>query len=531
MNENIQIQQAGSCLLDGAGERQNHLFSVLELFPIPLKVFAADGTSLFVNQAFADSFHIGAQQLAGKFNVLQDPYLNHKMGLTDYLRRVFSGQVLSLSDAKVPFEEIGIRYHSVKARPVIDDMYQDITCFPLRGTDQSISGVVAMFMTKHIYQMRLDAIRIREYIMAHWLEDFDPDKISRAVGMSRSHMVRIFKRFMGMTPYSYYQELKIEKIKAALEDHRLSISKAFASCGADYSGSLAEAFKHKIGMTPSQYRQRLHSSGAGGPRKPAAGIDGLCKPAALNPLAPRFTSENIGLLYQVLEYFPLPIKVFTPDGYVAFANHVILEMWNISEPSQIVGRYNLIRDPVTNDRLGLHEYVRRTFRGEIILVPEVKVPLEDFSVWYKARTLDYDIESMYTDILNFPVRNEKRELTHIVSVFLTTRIYQGQEDTARAREYLENHWKEPFDIGKLAQSVGLSPSQLFRLFKKHIGMAPYSYYQELKIHRLKAALRDHNLSIAEAFTSCGFDCSGNCTRFFKEKVGMTPTQYRKSFEK
>ena len=69
------------------------------------------------------------------------------------------------------------------------------------------------------------------------------------------------------------------------------------------------------------------------------------------------------LLYQVLERFPLPIKVFTPDGNVVFANRTMLEMWNISEPAQLIGKYNLINDPVVNERLGLSEYVHRTCQG------------------------------------------------------------------------------------------------------------------------------------------------------------------------
>ena len=527
MSEATQVQQENGHVLSTAIEWQRDLFSILELFPIPLEVFSSDGISLFVNHAFVDTFHIEAKQLVGTFNILEDPYLNGILGLAEDLRQVFTGKAFSFRDLKAPFEEIGRRYHASKAKPVADDLYQEIVCFPLRGVDYSIVGVVAMFMTKRVYQARIDASRAREYIEAHWFDDFDLNQISKSVGMSQDHMARVFKKFIGMTPYTYYQELKIEKIKTALRNQNLSVAAAFASCGADYSGSLAEVFKHKVGMTPTQYRRTMQSSGSAGSQKPGAEPSECREPKA--PLsAPRFTGENIERLYQVLEYFPLPIKVFTPDGYVAFANHVILELWNISESSQIVGRYNLIRDPVTNERLGLRQYVQRTFCGEIVIVPEVKVPLEDFAVWYEARDMGYDIESMYADILNFPVQDISGQITHIVSIFLTTRIYQGQADIAKAREYLENRWKEPFDIDKLAEAVGISASHLSRLFKKHTGIAPYGYYQEIKINRLKAALRDHNLSIAQAFASCGFDEPGNCTRFFKEKVGMTPSQYRKS---
>ena len=71
---------------------ERDLFCVLELFPIPMEVFSPDGLSLFVNQEFLHFFHIDdAGEIVGRFNILDDPYLHQKLGLTDYLRRAFSG--------------------------------------------------------------------------------------------------------------------------------------------------------------------------------------------------------------------------------------------------------------------------------------------------------------------------------------------------------------------------------------------------------------------------------------------------------
>jgi transcriptional regulator GlxA family with amidase domain len=66
------------------------------------------------------------------------------------------------------------------------------------------------------------------------------------------------------------------------------------------------------------------------------------------------------------------------------------------------------------------------------------------------------------------------------------------------------------------------------MFKKETGTTPYGYYQDIKIRKLKDALRDTNLSVTQAFAACGVEYSGNLAKVFKEKVGMTPTQYRKT---
>lgn len=240
---------------------------------------------------------------------------------------------------------------------------------------------------------------------------------------------------------------------------------------------------------------------------------------------------NEKLLFQIVDLFPMPIEIFAPDGNTMYANRAALEMWNISDSEQIVGKYNLLNDPVVNDELGLREYVRRAFEGETICVSDVKVALEDMSGRYKAKSDNFNVEALYTDIHSFPIWDRDRNIAYIVNVFITTRVYQGRSDIAKAREYIETHCLEEFNIEKIASLVNLSRYHFARLFKKHTSMTPYGYYQEIKVKRLKEALCDKNLSVTEAFASCGEDYKGKFLRIFKEKTGMTPSQYRKTLRK
>ena len=249
-----------------------------------------------------------------------------------------------------------------------------------------------------------------------------------------------------------------------------------------------------------------------------------------NSMAESFQSAfgNEELLSQIVDLFPIPIEIFAPDGTTMFANRAALEMWNISGSEQIVGQYNLMDDPVVNDELGLREYVRRAFEGETLSVSDVKVALEDMSGRYEAKSENFDVEALYTDIHSFPIWDQNRKIAYIVNVFITTRMYQGRSDIAKAKEYIETHWLEEFDMEKIARSVNLSRYHFARLFKKHTSMTPYVYYQEIKVKKLTEALCDTNLSITEAFAACGEDYKGNYLRIFKEKTGMTPSQYRKT---
>ena len=499
---------------DSLVARRDDLFAVLDHFPIPAEVFAADGSSLFVNLSFSESFQINADRLFGCLNILEDPYLSNEMGLTEYLAQVFSGATMSLQDVRVPLTEIDSRYPKQKGTSAGMEMYQDITCLPLHDSNGSVVYVVALFMTKHVYLLHPAVIRAREYIETHWLDTFDLDAIAADVGISRYHLSRLFRRFLGKTPYRHYQDVKIEGIKAALADPELSISEAFATCGVDYKGSFAGAFKRAVGATPSAYRRGLAATG---------GVV-ACPTGRVSSPPVRHRDEE--RLFQIADLLPIPVQIFRPNGEAAFINEAVRRSWNIPDTRQIVGNYNLLTDPLVNDRHGLRQYIERAFAGETVVVPDARLPLENFWESYQKGDFAFDAQAIYTDILNFPVRDAAGELSYVMSVFFTSRVYRGRSEVARVREYLENHWAEGFDAAALARLVNLSPAHLSRVFKKETGTTPYGYYQKTRLARLEAALRNPDLSISQAFSACGFDHQGNATRFFKDKVGMTPSQYR-----
>ncbi len=486
------------------------LFGVLGHFPIPAEVFAADGSSLFVNQAFSEVFGIGPDQLVGSYNVLEDRYLQDEPGLADHLARGFAGEANLLHDVRVPLGEFDARYHRRDGLPGGVDVYQDIACLPLTDRQGGVVYVVALFLTKNVYGVHQAVVRARAYLDEHWWEPFDLDVVAPAVGLSRSHLSRLFRRYLGTTPYRYYQEVKLEKVKAALADPGLSISEAFARCGVDYCGGFAAVFKRAVGRTPSAYRREF----AGVPSQPGPG----CRPPSLDRDEQR--------LFRVADLLPIPIQIFRPNGDAAFINQAVLRAWNVRDAPRILGEYNLLTDPLVNDLHGLRPQVARAFAGETVLVADARLPLDTFWATYRKMSSAFDAEAIYTDILNFPIRDATGVLCHVMSVFFTSRVYRGRREVVRAREHLENHWREDFDAEALARLVKLSSSQLSRLFRQDTGLTPYGYYQQIRLDRFKAALKDPELSIAQAFSACGMEHQGNATRFFKERTGLTPSQYR-----
>lgn len=235
--------------------RADHLFETVDLFPIPIGIFTPSGASAYLNGAFQECFGILPDHVVGKLNILEDPFLRNELGLSEYLRRVFDGEVLSISDIRAPFEEILRRYGVREIPPGTATLYQNITCFPVWNQNREIAYIVALFLTTRVYGGQPDIAKAREFIENTWRDEFDIGRVAEAVGFSRYHFARLFKKHVGVTPYCYYQSIKVQKLKEALRDTSLSVTQAFAACGVDYSGSFAKLFKDRTGMTPTQYRK------------------------------------------------------------------------------------------------------------------------------------------------------------------------------------------------------------------------------------------------------------------------------------
>ena len=177
------------------------------------------------------------------------------------------------------------------------------------------------------------------------------------------------------------------------------------------------------------------------------------------------------------------------------------------------------------ERWGIKDFVLRAFRGESARAYDVKVPYQEI-IEQLGDDKELVCESLFHNMTALPIYDNNNQLLFIVFIFITSRSYQDREEIIKGKEYIDDHWKEEFDIDKLADIVFMSRYHYTRLFKQHTGMTPYNYYQDVKLGKLKEMLCDNNLSITQVFDECGVDYNGKLAKKFKDKLGMTPSKYR-----
>lgn len=79
----------------------------------------------------------------------------------------------------------------------------------------------------------------------------------------------------------------------------------------------------------------------------------------------------------------------------------------------------------------------------------------------------------------------------------------------------------------LSKECNISEIYLRKLFNKHLKTTPKQYISEIRLQKAKQLLSEGSLKINSISEECGFQSSYNFCRFFKEKTGLTPTEYMK----
>lgn len=93
--------------------------------------------------------------------------------------------------------------------------------------------------------------------------------------------------------------------------------------------------------------------------------------------------------------------------------------------------------------------------------------------------------------------------------------------------YIEQHYAEDVSLEDLAQSANVSKSECLRCFKQSMQTTPYKYLIEYRLSKASAMLKNSDSAIETIAASVGFRQVSHFGKCFRDKTGMSPSEYRK----
>lgn len=118
-------------------------------------------------------------------------------------------------------------------------------------------------------------------------------------------------------------------------------------------------------------------------------------------------------------------------------------------------------------------------------------------------------------------------------IFLKMHLHIKKDDEPSGigmemKDFLNTQITSKFHLELLCKHISKSESQTIRIFKSLYGITPYTYVLNKKIDFAKKLFVDTTLSVKEIATKLCFTDEYYFSNIFKEKVGVSPSQYRKT---
>lgn len=149
---------------------------------------------------------------------------------------------------------------------------------------------------------------------------------------------------------------------------------------------------------------------------------------------------------------------------------------------------------------------------------------------HKAHTILHKIREEYQHKLLYHEMNESQLFTQVlleIARVLKSPALQSKKDIAsRILDYIQEQYPNSLTNQKIAEAFGFHPNYVSALIKTCTGMSLHAYLLQVRLDHAADLLENSTLSIGEIADACGFYDIFHFSRCFKQKMALSPTQYR-----
>lgn len=115
------------------------------------------------------------------------------------------------------------------------------------------------------------------------------------------------------------------------------------------------------------------------------------------------------------------------------------------------------------------------------------------------------------------------------AAYINTNKESEKDRMGHVYEYVMQNYQGKVTLEEAAQLSNLSVSAFSRFFKSRVNKSFSDFLTDVRISHACKLLHETDLNISEISYDCGFFTLSNFNKLFKERIKMTPLQYRREF--
>lgn len=134
--------------------------------------------------------------------------------------------------------------------------------------------------------------------------------------------------------------------------------------------------------------------------------------------------------------------------------------------------------------------------------------------------------SRYNDFLATAVL---LELQSHLTILSSSPIEQPNRRFGEVLAYIEGNYRDSLQVSEVAEQFGYNEKYLSHLFRKYTGTTTIEFIQNTRLKMAEALLLNTSDTISLVSQKSGFKNEYYFMRLFKQKYGITPSQYRNTY--
>jgi AraC family transcriptional regulator len=87
------------------------------------------------------------------------------------------------------------------------------------------------------------------------------------------------------------------------------------------------------------------------------------------------------------------------------------------------------------------------------------------------------------------------------------------------------------DMETVARKSGLSRAHFFSIFRDELELTPAIFWNSLRMEEAMLQMRSSPESLTSVASNLGFNAQCNFTRFFRQRTGVAPSEYRRALRR